>query len=136
MWPYIQTLTEPEKSAGAKQWADTNSVLVAAGLPPAYTDDEIRDKWYGLAPLTPIQKVVAVPPAVKIEAVTNEPTAAEEAEMLRVLEAAIASGDTAVIDRTLGVERPEPKPKVRTQKVIYEEIDGVQRPVGMIEETK
>jgi hypothetical protein len=46
-WPHIQNLTEQEKFAGAQAWATVNAT---AGM-TVFTEDEIRDKWYGLAPL-------------------------------------------------------------------------------------
>lgn len=45
-WPHIQTLTEQEKAAGAKDWAGVNAT---AGV-TVFTADEIRDKWYSMAP--------------------------------------------------------------------------------------
>jgi predicted ABC-type ATPase len=47
-WPHIQVLTEAEKSAGAKDWASTNATQQQA----VFTDDEIRDHWYGMPPLS------------------------------------------------------------------------------------
>ena len=46
-WAHMQTLTEQEKSEGAKNWASTTS-----GEGPVFTRSEIRDKWYQLPPLT------------------------------------------------------------------------------------
>ncbi len=45
-FPHIQTLTEQERAAGAKLWADTNA---AAGF-TVFTDEEIRDHWYSMEP--------------------------------------------------------------------------------------
>lgn len=56
-WPQIQVMTEAEKSAGAQQWAATNQTQGA----PVFTEEEIRDKWYGMAPLTPEQIKAATP---------------------------------------------------------------------------
>jgi hypothetical protein len=47
-WSTIETLTENEKSAGASSWASTN----ATQGKPVFTTSEIRDKWYGMEPLT------------------------------------------------------------------------------------
>lgn len=47
-WPHIQTLTEAEKAEGAKNWATVNSTQGAV----VFTENEIREKWYGMAPLT------------------------------------------------------------------------------------
>lgn len=47
-WPHIQILTEQEKVEGAKGWAATNQTYGDV----VYTDDEIRDKWSDMAPLT------------------------------------------------------------------------------------
>lgn len=46
VWPHIQTLTDQEKAEGAAKWASVNST---AGM-TVFTDAEIRDHWYGLAP--------------------------------------------------------------------------------------
>lgn len=50
-WPHIQTLTEAEKAEGAKHWAETT-----INGQPVFTDAEIRDKWYGMGPLTKAQR--------------------------------------------------------------------------------
>jgi hypothetical protein len=105
-WPHIETMTETEKSAGAKQWADTVS-----GGQPVFTSAEIREKWYGMDPLTDEQ-------LAEIEAAKPEPVApavkpafprAAEAE-LHLLEEAIEKNDTGTVDRLLGLSRPVPKP--------------------------
>jgi hypothetical protein len=51
-WPHIQTLTENEKAQGATQWASVNSTMGE----PVFTEAEIRDKWYGMPPLTDEQR--------------------------------------------------------------------------------
>lgn len=48
LWPHVQVLTEAEKSEGASKWASVNS---SEGM-PVFLNREIRDKWYGLPPLT------------------------------------------------------------------------------------
>jgi hypothetical protein len=45
-WPHIQTLTEQEKAEGAQKWASVNSTM---GM-TVFTEEEIRDKWYGMQP--------------------------------------------------------------------------------------
>lgn len=50
-WAHTQVLTESERSAGAAQWATINAQSVAATGELVFTNDEIREKWYGLAPL-------------------------------------------------------------------------------------
>lgn len=55
-WAPMQVLTEQEKAAGAQQWASTNQTAGTA----VFTEEEIRDHWYGMAPLTPEQKQQAV----------------------------------------------------------------------------
>ena len=138
-WPHIQVLTEDEKSKGALAWSQTK-----IGEDPVFTDAEIRDKWYGMAPLTTEQ--FAEIDNRKMEAVkrqqeamiTNAPEdededeeeedekellkAAEDSEMVRVLAAAIAAGDTDIIDQITGVERPAPQvvidPKTIAEAVI------------------
>jgi 2'-5' RNA ligase len=46
VWPHIQTLTDQEKAEGASKWFGMNT-----GPVPTFTVAEIRDKWYGMAPL-------------------------------------------------------------------------------------
>jgi uncharacterized protein len=46
-WPHIQNLTEEEKMKGAQAWAAVNRT---AGM-TVFTEDEIRDKWYQMAPI-------------------------------------------------------------------------------------
>jgi len=50
-WAQIQVLTEQEKAEGAKNWATTNQLQGT----PIFLEEEIRDKWYGMEPLTPEQ---------------------------------------------------------------------------------
>lgn len=47
VWPHIQTLTDQEKAEGASKWFSMNG-----GPVPTFTGDEIRDRWYGMPPLT------------------------------------------------------------------------------------
>jgi uncharacterized protein len=126
-WPHIQVLTEQEKSAGAKDWAAT----VVAGE-PVFTDAEVRDKWYGMEPLTDAQRqeladrkaealklqqeamAAAAPPAPAAPADDDDGRVlpfrrraaeeAEDAELLRVLTAAIKCGNHQVIDKILGLQ--------------------------------
>jgi hypothetical protein len=58
VWPTIESLTETEKAAGAGQWANVNKTMGVT----IFTDDEIREKWYGLDPLTKKQKTPVPPP--------------------------------------------------------------------------
>jgi hypothetical protein len=46
VWPHIQTLTETEKAEGAAKWAQVNQMMGVT----VFTDADIRDKWYGMAP--------------------------------------------------------------------------------------
>ena len=47
-WAHIQTLTEAEKSTGAKDWASTNQVQGAV----VFTENQIREHWYQMEPLS------------------------------------------------------------------------------------
>ena len=47
-WPTIETMSENEKSQGAAGWASVNSAMGKT----VFTDNEIRDRWAGLKPLT------------------------------------------------------------------------------------
>lgn len=164
-WPHIQTLTEAEKAEGAAKWASVNSTSNAI----VFTEDEIRDKWYGMEPtgkdqddiqpwrsalaekmamtnkvqgatiftddeiratcfgwrpLTPEQKVpITAPERVSATAPTPEAdaqgrpipaapakpglTAAEDAELLRVLTEALEAGNIEVVERIVGLQQPQ-----------------------------
>lgn len=45
-WPHIEVLTEQEKAEGAARWAQTNATM---GM-TVFTEEEIRDHWYGMQP--------------------------------------------------------------------------------------
>lgn len=124
-WPQIQTLTESERSEGAQKWANTKN----ADGTPTFTTSEIRDKWYGYAPLTAEQiaeqkalgeALAPAPPAPPEGGIPDEgaggnagafPRAAQrrvdplERELVTVLSAAIKCGATEVVDAIVGVQR-------------------------------
>lgn len=89
----IQTLTEQEKSAGAASWANTK-VLDK----PVFTDSEIRDKWYGMPPLTPEQIAEMTPQAEEAQDpaspqnLVEEMTSEEEVEDEEEDEELVAAG--------------------------------------------
>ena len=64
-WPHVQVLTEDEKADGAVKWSQTK-----VGEDPVFVSAEIRDKWYGMAPLTAEQ--LAEIDARKAEAVKRQ----------------------------------------------------------------
>ena len=128
-WGHIETLTEQEKADGATKWATTNKTQGS----DVFTNDEIRDKWYGMEPLTPEQIQAAAdakpkppPPAFapfglpgqdpnavdengdpivsKKRKVLPFPKAAEGAQdVFQALEQAIVENDTDTIDRLIGI---------------------------------
>ena len=110
-WKHSQVMTEAELVAGAQGWADVNQKM---GL-PVFTADEVREKWAGKPPLTDDQKKQMIadkeaatpappPPAPGAEpAVPQDARAAEDAEMVRVLAAAIDAGNTEVVERIIGL---------------------------------
>lgn len=51
-WPIMETLTAAEKVAGAQGWASVNSTQGST----VFTDEEIRDRWEGMAPLSEEQR--------------------------------------------------------------------------------
>lgn len=166
VWPHIQTLTDQEKAEGAAKWATVNStagmtVFTDAeirehwyGLAPGdltkedadtepwraelalkmattnktqgavvFTDDEIRKTCYGWAPLKPEEKVPITAPE-RVSATAPTPAAdaqgrpivaappkppalvaAEDAELLRVLEAAIVAGNEEVVHHIIGLQQ-------------------------------
>lgn len=123
-WAHIQTLTEQEKVDGAKGWSTVNQTQGEI----VFTDAEIREKWADKAPLTDEQrqeiadrKADAVKQAQEAMAATAQPAdpnappaadkrpnpfmkAAEDAELLRVLEAAIVTGNQDVVNRIIGLQ--------------------------------
>lgn len=116
-WPTIETMTDMEKATGAQKWAETNST---AGM-PIYTDAEIREHWHGFKPLTDEQKASMQPPApveppvdeaaLAAEAAALEATlkaaqraeTPEDAELVRVLAAAIEAGNGEVVAAIVGL---------------------------------
>jgi hypothetical protein len=108
-WPHIQTLTEQEKADGAAKWAQTNREQGTI----VFTDDQIRDKWYGLPPLTPEERATAVENAKAMAGAKPAPQvgqpqfAAAEAkatlELVKILEDAIIAGDADMVARVLGI---------------------------------
>jgi hypothetical protein len=119
-WSHIQVMTEQEKAAGATQWMSTNAAAKNAGLQPVFTEAETRDHWYGLAPLTEEQiteiedakrramelsQEKAPEPAPGAAEDGKFPRAAEagDAELLRVLEAAIVAGNEDVVLQIVGL---------------------------------
>lgn len=115
-WPTIETMSDMEKAEGAKRWAET----ITADGKAVYTTSEIREHWQNLQPLTPEQIAEMAPPApepapeappeapVVEEPKEEEPKALEEhpdAELIRVLAAAIENGATEVVDAIIGTQR-------------------------------
>jgi hypothetical protein len=118
-WPQMQVLTEQEKADGASKWAETNSKMGEV----VYTNDEIRSHWHGFEPLTPEQKksVAQRQQEAQSAALPTEKDLTREEEMaamdreleeagvpqelVGILEAAIAVGNTQVIDEILGLGR-------------------------------
>lgn len=114
-WAHIETLTEDEKATGATKWATVNQTQGTT----VFTDDEIRDKWYGMEPLTPEQKAAAEaakpkpePPPAPFGALPpgaggdEKPiilAGATPRDLFQVLERAIVENDTDTIDDIIGI---------------------------------
>ena len=117
-WAHIQALTEAEKSEGAQKWAATNQTNGEV----VFTDAEIRDKWYGMAPLTDEQRQEMAERAAEKLAQQQEamaatsqpdengarlervrPRAAEDRELIKVLAAAIEAGNQDVVNKIIGL---------------------------------
>lgn len=62
-WAHTQVLTELERADGATKWATINAQAVQATGELVFTNDEIREKWYGMAPLSKEQRKPPKPPA-------------------------------------------------------------------------
>lgn len=90
----IETRTENEKADGAQKWAGVNRVMGET----VFTNDEIREHWYGKKPLSSAEKKPAQPPQSQ-----QFPRAARsrEAELMRVLANALAAKNDEVIERIL-----------------------------------
>jgi len=82
-WEGVQTLTEAEKSTGAKDWAAAKT-----DEGQVFTRSEIRDKWYGMEPLTDEQleeMKPEEPPAVETQMVdpeTGKPMTGPDGELV------------------------------------------------------
>jgi hypothetical protein len=110
-------MTEQERAAGAQAWSSVNKTQGEV----VYTSTEIRDHWSNLGPLDPKDvKPIGAPvhesinetgkpgePGKPGEEAPPDLKAAQqvEDEMTSVLRAAIEAGNTAVIDRILGMAR-------------------------------
>jgi hypothetical protein len=100
----MQVLTEQEKSDGAHKWAATNQTQGEV----VFTNDEIRDKWYELAPLSAKDRILVAPPTPPQQEQGGPPfgrSAQEEDELFAVLRSAIEANNIDVIDAILGVKR-------------------------------
>jgi hypothetical protein len=102
-WPNVQTLTEEEKAQGAKQWASTNATQ---GM-TVFTEEEIRDKWYGMEPLKPELKVpvkgrMSTPQPEDGGEEPPQPRTLEEGTLLRQLESALEENDFEAVGRLIG----------------------------------
>ncbi len=107
VWPHVQTLTEDEKASGAQKWAEVNKAMGVT----VFTDDEIRDKWYSFAPLTPEQKTPIAAPVRESANATNNPDGTAKVPdlsadpalkaALRALETAIENDDVAKVAEIL-----------------------------------
>lgn len=128
VWPHIQTLTEDEKSKGAKSWADTNLAMKSAGQPPAFTSAELRDKWYDLPELTPAEAEKERPtpdpvlPGMPPGAGRPPQLVAAEEELLSVLTAAVEANNTQVIDKILGLSHKLGSTQLQLPSRLAEEI--------------
>lgn len=114
-WPHIQTLTDQEKASGASSWAGTR-----VGEDPVFTSAEIRDKWYGMQPLTEEQmaeiddrKAAAVQRQQEAMGGNREPeeeknpflraAAAADDEIVRILAQAIDEGAEETVLQIVGM---------------------------------
>lgn len=100
-WSPINTRTEDEKANGAQRWAAVNKTQGEV----VFTNDEIRDYWYGKQPLDDAEKKMPAPPVPDQPAF---PRAAEEHddELVRVLEDALIAGNRTIVDRIIGLGGP------------------------------
>lgn len=107
-WPEIASLTEMEKAQGAQLWANTNQTAGTV----IYTDDEIREHWHGLEPLTEAQRqkideqnAKKIADAQAAMAATQPPDAAddddadEDTPPARQFPRAASSVDDELVDR-------------------------------------
>lgn len=122
-WPHLQVMTEAERSTGASQWAATNHNNGST----VFTSNEIRDHWFGMAPLAPedIQPVAPGPAIPGPGGTTTPPSgstnqnrqpppssaeedislkATEDGDLRKTLATAVKDHDVKVINRILGLE--------------------------------
>jgi hypothetical protein len=107
-WGKIMNLTEAEKQAGALSWAQT----VVQGK-PVFTEDEIRDHWYGMDPLPPEVKN-AIDEAKQQEQQAKQPQAAPGDQ------AAATEGDVVPRAAQELVDELE-------EALMREDVEGIQR---------
>jgi uncharacterized protein len=106
-WPHTETLTETEKTSGAKSWAETKT---AEGN--TFSNAEIREKWYHMDPLTPEEQAKlkeqppepAAPPAPagEPEPLARAAEAAAEDELSYAVQAALEGGDVGLLESIIG----------------------------------
>jgi hypothetical protein len=97
-------MSDMEKAQGAQLWAQTNQTMGK----PVTTEDEIREHWLGLEPLTEEQKqAIADEAAEKVaqqqEAMGGRPEDKEDVKTLRAMEAALERGDREALGELLGL---------------------------------
>lgn len=73
-WPNVQVRTDQEKADGAAKWVGAN----AQSDENVFTNDEIRDYWYGFEPLTPEQRKKVVPEPPPGQAANGQPPTGDE----------------------------------------------------------
>jgi hypothetical protein len=81
VWPEADNLTETERAEGAEKWATINKLSVEATGEIVFTNEEIRDRWYGFKPLTPAERIID----------RDVTPTSEEDDVINRLEAAIRS---------------------------------------------
>lgn len=87
VWPTIEVMSETEKSQGASGWASVNSAMGKT----VFTEEEIRDKWAGLKPLTEKQKKAIEEEAAK-KMKEQQELMASKTESLKEVKGAPAGG--------------------------------------------
>jgi hypothetical protein len=147
VWPTIESLTETEKAAGAGQWANVNKTMGVT----IFTDDEIREKWYGLDPLTKKQKTPVPPPPPaaptptpapdlgidtgKINPMTGEPIVAESADLRYDKDGELISEPSAIDATEILDKNGEPvRPEALTlleEAIEKDDLDAICRIVGL-----
>lgn len=147
-WAHMQVLTETEKSEGAAKWASINQTNGT----PVFLNAEIRDKWYGMPPLTDaeiqkenerkqlgkpepppqLQQQPGQPVPPKDEEEKNTPPARARAAQVSIKKA-LQEEDLAQLMHSLGVLSPDDMKILKSLRTALDasDTDTISRLLGL-----